>query len=110
MFWCGWPGMPKVPKVTSLQNLGKKEIRDKFNFLHEDKHQSFLETDIIVFGGHSQTCPKYPKQQFFATCLQYLKKERRHEVDFLHEDKQTFLQVDTINTGEYDQSRPNYSK
>ena len=34
--------MPKVPKVTKLQNLGKKEVRHKFNFLHEDKHQSFL--------------------------------------------------------------------
>ena len=32
--------------------------------------------------------------------LKYLKKEGRHEVDFLHVDKhQTFLQVDTINLG-----------
>ena len=46
--------MPKVPKVTSLQILGKKEVRDQFIFLHEDKHQSFLEADTIVFGGHSQ--------------------------------------------------------
>ena len=29
------------------------------------------------------------------------KKEGRHEVDFLYVDKQTFLQVDTINIGEY---------
>ena len=56
--------MPKVPKVTKLQNLGKKEVRHKFNFLHEDKNQSFLEADTIVFGGHNQTCPKYPKQVF----------------------------------------------
>ena len=28
-------------------------------------------------------------------------KKGRHEVDFLHADKQTFLQVDTINIGEY---------
>ena len=32
----------------------KKEIRDKFDYLEEDKHQSFLQVDIIVFGGHSQ--------------------------------------------------------
>ena len=45
--------MPKVPKVTKLQNLGKKEVRYKFNFLHEDKNRSFLEADTIVFGGHN---------------------------------------------------------
>ena len=72
MFWCGWPGMPKVPKVTKLQNLGKKEVRHKFNFLHEDKNQSFLEADTIVFGGHDKACPKYPKQQVFAIFLQLL--------------------------------------
>ena len=58
--------MPKVPKVTKSRNLGKKEVRHKFNFLHEDKTQSFLEADTIVFGGHNQACPKYPKQQVFA--------------------------------------------
>ena len=63
MFWCGWPGMPQVHKITSLQYLGKKEMRDKFNFLHEDKHENFLEADTIVIGSHSQACAKYPKQQ-----------------------------------------------
>ena len=66
------PGMPKVPKVTKLQNLRKKEVRHKFSFLHEDKNQSFLEADAIVFGGHNQVYPKYPKQQVFATFLQLL--------------------------------------
>ena len=101
MFWCGWSSMSKAPKVKKLQNLGKKEVRHKFNFLHEDKNQSFLETDAIVFGSHNQACPKYPKQQVFAIYLQNLKKEGRHEVDFLHADRQTFLQVDTINIGDY---------
>ena len=80
--------------------------------MHEDEIQSFLEAeaDTIVFGGHNQACPKYPKQQVFAIFLQYLKKEGRHEVDFLHADKQTFLQVDTINIGEYGYSCPKYSK
>ena len=66
LFWCGWPGMPKVLKVTKLQNLGKKEFRHKFNFLHEDQNQSFLEADTIVFGDYNQACPKYSKQQVFA--------------------------------------------
>ena len=48
--------MPKVPKVTKLQNLWKKEVRHKFNFLHEDKNQSFVEADTLVFGGHDQAC------------------------------------------------------
>ena len=71
--------------------------------MHENKNQSFLEAeaDTIVFGGHNHTCPKYPKQQVFAIFLQYLKKEGRHEVDFLHADKQTSLEVDTINIDEY---------
>ena len=101
--------MPKVPKVTKLQNLGKKEVRQKFNFLHEDKNQSYPEEDTIVFGGHNQACPKCPNQ-VFTILLQYLKKEGRHEVDFLHAGKQIFLQVDTINMSEYDYSRPKYWK
>ena len=48
------------------------------------------------FGGHSHACPKYPKQQAFAIFLQYLKKKGRHEVDFLHPDKQTFYVILSI--------------
>ena len=66
--------MPKVPKVTKLQNFGKKEVRHKFNFLYEDKNQSFLEADTILFGGHGKSCPKYPKQQVFTIFLQLLSK------------------------------------
>ena len=61
--------MPKVPKVTKLQNLRKKEVRHKFNFLHEDKNQGFLEADTIVSGGHDKACPKYPKQQVLSIFL-----------------------------------------
>ena len=32
-------------------------------FLHEDKHQSCLQFGSIVFTGHSQVCPMYPKWQ-----------------------------------------------
>ena len=53
----------------------------------EEKNQSFLEADTIVFGGHNLGCLKYPKQQLFAIFSQYLKKEGRHEADFLHTDK-----------------------
>ena len=66
MFWCGWPGMPKVPKVTKLQNLGKKEVRHKFNFLHEDKNQSFLEAGTIVFDYHNQSTQNNKSLQYFC--------------------------------------------
>ena len=61
MFWCGWPAMPQVVIIVSLKYLGKEEVRDKFAFLYEDKHQS-LKADTIVFDGPSQACLKYPKQ------------------------------------------------
>ena len=48
--------------AISLQYL-KKELRNEDNCLHEDKHQSFLQVDTIIFGACGQTCPKYPKQQ-----------------------------------------------
>ena len=30
-------------------------------FLHEDKHQSFLQAGSIVFTVHNQACSKYQK-------------------------------------------------
>ena len=54
------PGMPKVPKITSLQYF-KKEVKEKYDFLHEDKYQSFLQAGSIVITGHSQIYQKYPK-------------------------------------------------
>ena len=38
-----------------------KKVRDKFDFLLEDKHHSCLQADTIAVGDHSQACPKYPK-------------------------------------------------
>ena len=48
--------------VISLQ-YPKKERRDEVDFLHADKHQTFLQLDSIDLDGHSQACPNYPKQQ-----------------------------------------------
>ena len=52
--------MPKVTKTVSLLYLCKQG-RGKYDFLHVDKHQSFLQAGIIVFTGHSLACPKNPK-------------------------------------------------
>ena len=71
------------------------------------KHQSLLQVCSIVFISYSQVpkVPKVPKICLFVISLQYLKKEGRDEVDFLHADKhQTILQVDTINFGGHGQA------
>ena len=31
----------------------KKEKRDKYDFLHENKHQSFLQAGSMIFSAHS---------------------------------------------------------
>ena len=70
--------------AISLQYL-KKSVSDEVDFLHADKHESFLQIDSMIFEGiakHfqiSQSCK-------FAMSLQYFKKEVRDEVDFLHAD------------------------
>ena len=44
--------------AMSLQYL-KKEVRDEVDFLHADKHQSFLQGDTIIIDGHDQAVTKY---------------------------------------------------
>ena len=45
---------------VSLQDL-KKEGRIELDFMRADKHQIFLQVETIKFGGHGQSCPKYPR-------------------------------------------------
>ena len=76
-------------------------VKYKYDFLHEDKHQSFLQVVSILFTGYDR---------FILISLQYLKKEKRDEVDFLLADEhQILLQVD-INLGGHGQACPNYPK
>ena len=59
--------------VMSLQYL-KKEVKDEVDFLHADKHQSFLKVyfntlgikvsykvNIIIINGHDQAFSNYSK-------------------------------------------------
>ena len=59
--------------AMSLQYL-KKEVKDEVDFLHADKHQSFLKiyfdtfaikvsykVDIIIINGHDQAFSNYSK-------------------------------------------------
>ena len=58
--------MPKLLKITSslifLQYL-KKEVRDKVDFLHADKHENFLQIATMIFNENGQASPKFLKQQ-----------------------------------------------
>ena len=36
---------------------------NEVDFLHADKHESFLQGDSITLGVRSQACPRYSKQQ-----------------------------------------------
>ena len=86
-------------------------MNDKYDFFHEDKHQSFLQASVIIFAGHSKACQKYPLNSKFVISLQYLKNKRKRWSWFLHADKhETILQGDTINLDGHGQASPNYQK
>ena len=58
---------------------------------------------LLVIARHTQIT----QNSKLVMSLQYLKKERRDEVDFLHEDKhQTILKVDNINLGGHGKACP----
>ena len=82
-------------------------MRDKFDFLHEDKHQDFLQAGFLSFLVAIVRHAQSTQNNKFAKHLQYLKKKGSNEVDFLHADKhQTLLKVDIINFGGRGQSCP----
>ena len=116
-FRCMWPGMLRLPKITSLLflcNILRKKWVMKLKSLQIDT--------MILMGmvKHSQSS----QNSKFAMSLQYLKKEVKDEVDFLHADKhQSFLKVyfntlgikvsykvDIIIINGHDQAFSNYSK
>ena len=91
--------------TMSLQYL-IKEVRDEVDFFHVDKHQSFLPVHFNTMGikdayklilswllgmiKHSQST----QSNKFAISLQYLKKEIRKGVHFLHADEhQSFYKL-----------------
>ena len=39
----------------------KKEVSDEVDFLHAEKHESFLQVDTIIFDGDGQAYSKLPK-------------------------------------------------
>ena len=49
--------------AMSLQYL-KKEVRDEVDFLHADKHVSFIQIDTVIFDGDGQTFQSYQGCKF----------------------------------------------
>ena len=92
-----WMCVSRLAQITQNNKFAislpylKKKMSHEVDFLHADKHESFLQIDTIIFDGmvkFSQSSQDYK----FAMSLQYL--EVRDEVDSLHADKhQSFLQV-----------------
>ena len=84
--------------AMSLQYL-KKGIRNEVDFLHADKHQSFLQVDFntlgikvsyqVILSSLMSVIMHFQSTQSnkFAISLQYLKIEVRDGVHFLHPDK-----------------------
>ena len=59
------------------------EVSAEVDSVHADKHESLIEIDTMILMGiikYSQSS----QNSKFAMSLQYLKKEVRDEVDFLH--------------------------
>ena len=91
--------------TMSLQYL-IKEVRDEVDFLHVDKLQSFQQADFNTLGlkdaykvilklllGMIKHCQSTQSNKF-AISLQYLKKEVRKGVHFLHADEhQSFYKL-----------------
>ena len=62
--------MPKVPKISLYifavtSCCFQKSMRYEIDFLPVKKPKNVLQIDSINLGVPGQTCPKYPKQQFF---------------------------------------------
>ena len=68
-------------------------MSDETDFLHADKHKGLLKIatmnlmEIVRYSQNSQNSK-------FLMSLQYLKEEITDEVDILHVERQSFLQVD----------------
>ena len=96
-FWCVWPSLPKLPKITSLLflcNILRKKWVMKLIFCMQISMKVSYKLILWFLMGMVKHSQSYQNSKF-AMSLQYLKKEVRDEVDFLHADKhQSFLQVD----------------
>ena len=79
---------------TIISFVLSRKVRHEVDFLHADKHQSFLQVDFNTLGFPARWYyyywwaePSILKSSKFTISLQYLKKEVKNGVYFLHVDK-----------------------
>ena len=51
----------KKNKFTFSLQYVKRELIDKVDFLHADKHESFLQIHSMIFDGNGQAFSKFQK-------------------------------------------------
>ena len=53
----------KSPKqqFCNVFAISKKKLRDEADFFHANGHQSFLQDDTTIIGGHDQAFSKFSK-------------------------------------------------
>ena len=61
-------------------------MNDDVDFRHADKHESLLQIDTMILMGMVKHSQRFQNSKL-AMFLEYLKKEFRDGVDFLHVDK-----------------------
>ena len=65
----------------------KKEVNDKVDFLHADKHECLVQIDILILMGMVKHSESFQNSKL-AMSLQYLKVHLKlDEVGFLHADQ-----------------------
>ena len=86
-----------------------KEVSDEVNFLHMDKHESFLQIDTMILMGMVKHCPKVLKIASLQFLYNISKKELEMKLIFCMQinkliGSQNFLEGDTIIIDGHDQA------
>ena len=88
----------KSNKFPILSQYLKKEVSDKTEFLHPDKHESLLQVDTMILMGMVKHSQRSQSSQCQLTMSFNISKKKLDEVYFLYANKhQSFQQVD-LNT------------
>ena len=84
-------------------------MSDEVAFLPAVKHESFLQV-IVSFWVCKARHDQSRQTNKFAISFQYPKEKLNDKADFLTEDKERFIQIDTIILGVFGQTCANYLK
>ena len=85
-------------KFTYLCNISRKAlgVRGEVDFLPGHQHESFVQSDSVTLGLHSQACPKYLKQQVYNMFVIFQGKREGWTRSFPTDKRQKFLEIAII--------------